>query len=227
MTNKKKILFSSIMTIAICFCLITGSTFALFTSESDMNIAITSGNVELTASISAVDLYSIRALRDGETAETYDEYNHGYVFEQQQNGTFANGGTAALANGNELTLSRVTPGDKVRLTVATANTSDVIIKARYTVSCEAGDALAQVLVIRVLDDQGNVVEEFQGIDEYVSAWETLQVGANMTNAYLEIELPATTGNAYQHNQLVAADPNYTGVELLIHVEAVQGNGTID
>lgn len=239
MTNKKKILFSSIMTIAICFCLITGSTFALFTSESDLNIAITSGNVKLTASISAYDLWSIRALNNGETADTYDENNHGYKFQEQQNGTFANGGTAAL-DGNKLTLSRVTPGDKVRLTISGDNESDVITKVRYTVSCKAGDVLLDALVIRLVHVDGTIIEELTLDDgnKYVSQWQTLNIDANnvgedMTDAYLEIELPASTGNDYQHDKLVEAsmlaDPNnpYTGVELLIHVEAVQGNGIID
>lgn len=225
---KKKILLSSIVTIAICFCLIVGSTYALFTSESEMNIAITSGNVELKASINEYELWSVRPSEAGDPFETVDENGNGYVYEQQQNGTFANGGTAALNNeGNELTLSKITPGDKVVINIASVNTSDVIIKARYSISCTKGAALAEALVIRVLDASGNVVEEFEGIDEFVSAWETLPVGNNMTNPTIEIELPVSAGNKYQHNALVKADPNYDGVAIQIFVEAVQGNGTIN
>ena len=44
---KKKVLLSSIATIALCFCLITGSTFALFTDTTEFNVAVTSGDVEI------------------------------------------------------------------------------------------------------------------------------------------------------------------------------------
>ena len=46
---KKKILLSSILTIALCLSIIAGSTYALFTSSADVNVAVTAGNVELTA----------------------------------------------------------------------------------------------------------------------------------------------------------------------------------
>ena len=48
---KKKVLLSSVLVIAICLCLIAGSTFALFTDIADTSIAITSGNVKLTATV--------------------------------------------------------------------------------------------------------------------------------------------------------------------------------
>lgn len=223
---KKKILLSSMVTIVLCLCLIAGSTFALFTSESEMNIAITSGNVELTASINAVDLYSVRPVQAGETAEVTDENQAGYVYEQQQNGTFANGGTAALANGNELTLSRITPGDKVVLNIASLNTSDVTIKARYTVDVLSGEELARGLVITIKDASGNVVDTLTGIDNFISTWETLAAGEQLAATKLEIELPVDAGNEYQHNAILAQNPNYNGVSINILIEAVQGNANV-
>lgn len=38
----KKTLLASLLTIAVCLTLIAGSTFALFTSEDAVNIAVTS-----------------------------------------------------------------------------------------------------------------------------------------------------------------------------------------
>lgn len=224
---KKKILLTSMVTIVLCLCLIAGSTFALFTSESEMNIAVTSGNVKLTASISAVDLYSVRAAVSGDTDTVLDEHGHEYVYEQQQGGTFANGGTADLANGNALTLSKVTPGDKVVLNVASLNSSDVIVKARYTITVEDGEELAKGLIVTIKDANGNVVETLQGLDSFVSSWETLTVGENLANSVIEIELPVSAGNEYQHDNILAANPNYEGVSINILVEAVQGNGVID
>lgn len=224
---KKTILLTSVMTIVLCVCLIAGSTFALFTSEAEMNIAITSGNVELTASIDAVDLYSVRPVNAGETAEVIDENQAGYVYEQQQNGTFANGGTAALnTDANELTLSKITPGDKVVINVASLNSSDVTIKARYTVEVLSGEELARGLVITLKDASGNVIDTLVGLDSYISAWETLTEGQQLAATTLEIELPVDAGNEYQHNAILAQNPNYNGVAIQIFVEAVQGNANV-
>lgn len=223
---KKTILLTSVMTIVLCVCLIAGSTFALFTSEAEMNIAITSGNVELTASIDAVDLYSVRPVNAGETAEVIDENQAGYVYEQRQNGTFANGGTAALVNGNELTLSKITPGDKVVINVASLNTSDVTIKARYTVEVLSGEELARGLVITLKDASGNAIDTLVGLDSFISTWETLAAGEQLDATTLEIELPVDAGNEYQHNAILAQNPNYNGVSINILIEAVQGNANV-
>ena len=48
---KRRLIVSSFLTIALCLSLIAGSTFALFTSESQAKVAVTSAKVKLTASI--------------------------------------------------------------------------------------------------------------------------------------------------------------------------------
>ena len=48
---KRRILLSAIITIALCICLITGATYAIFTSESTVNIAVTSGKVDVVATV--------------------------------------------------------------------------------------------------------------------------------------------------------------------------------
>ena len=45
----KKSIVTSVLVIALCFSVIAGATFALFTSESKVNVAVTSGNVEVVA----------------------------------------------------------------------------------------------------------------------------------------------------------------------------------
>ena len=62
---KKKVLLSAVVTIALCLCLIAGSTFALFTSKSETNIAVTAGNVDVTASVKDFMLYSVEANDNG------------------------------------------------------------------------------------------------------------------------------------------------------------------
>ena len=48
---KKKTLLMSILTVVMCLSLTIGGTFALFTSESELDIAVNSGKVEISATI--------------------------------------------------------------------------------------------------------------------------------------------------------------------------------
>ena len=96
---KKKALLSSILTIALCISLIAGSTFALFTSESKVNIAVTSGNVEMIAAIDNIQTWS---LEDDKTSAG------------RTDGTFTQGGSASFdANTASFTINKIIPGDKV------------------------------------------------------------------------------------------------------------------
>ena len=47
----KKKITSAVLTIVLCLSLIAGSTYALFTSEDTVNIAVTSGKVNVVATI--------------------------------------------------------------------------------------------------------------------------------------------------------------------------------
>ena len=49
MKRKNKVLLTSMATIAMSTSLLVGGTYALFTSESEVDIAVTSGKVEVTA----------------------------------------------------------------------------------------------------------------------------------------------------------------------------------
>ena len=55
---KKRILLTSVCSILLCFCLITGATYALFTSESKVNVAVTTGKVDVVAVAENFKLYS-------------------------------------------------------------------------------------------------------------------------------------------------------------------------
>lgn len=71
MKKKTGIIVTSVMSIACCASLITGATFALFTSESKVNIAVTSGKVDVKATIdeTSVETYSGQW---NETTKVYD-----------------------------------------------------------------------------------------------------------------------------------------------------------
>ena len=203
---KKKVLLSSIATNALCLCLIAGSTFALFTSKTDVNIAVTAGEVDVFASLTNLKLYSVTPDDDGVIA---DENGKFYSYEEQS-GKFLNEGTAVI-NGGTLTLDRVTPGDKVSFNVAVDNNSDVAIAHRFIVSCTDGYSLMYGLNVTI---NGTTYEH---LDTYVSDWENLVAEGSIDDIEIVIELPVSAGNEYQK---LSTAINVTD-------DAVQGNANLD
>lgn len=193
---KKKALVSSILTIALCLSLIAGSTFALFTSTSKVNVAVTAGKVDVVATIENVKLYSPTTI--GENGNIVDETN-------AASETFANGGTAML-EGNKLTLTNITPGDKVTFDVEIKNNSNVTVQYRSIVEKIADNGLWAGLKVTIDDDAYNG-------ETKKSEWAILNVGSEVITVPVTIELPTTAGNAYQEKSC----------ELAYTVEAVQGN----
>lgn len=224
---KKKVLLTSIATIALCLCLIAGSTFALFTSQSDVNISVTAGNVKMDASAVITVVESVMPDSNG-TIE--DEYGGKYSYLYSDTVApyrFVNGGTADLTDdGAVLILNDITPGDKITLSISGTNTSDVAILCRYRVdyyidqetvdaagltAADFDEELMKALSFSI--DGGNALTNMQS---YVSAWTTLGVGENMDDVTLTIELPVDTGNLLQNKSSM----------IRVLVEAVQGNADI-
>ena len=114
---KKKVVLSSIRTIALCLSLIGGSTFALFTNQAEVGVVITAGEIDMTADIAVTKLESVTPDQAGTIV---DENGGTYSYKDvTPEGKFTNGGTAEVANG-VLTMKQVTPGDKITFTVSGA-----------------------------------------------------------------------------------------------------------
>ena len=97
---KRKVLLSSIMTIVLCLCLITGSTFALFTDSSEFNIAVTSGDVEILSTAEVYATYSaLGPVAAHDDVHLKDENGAYYKHVAQAVGQFSNGGTAVVGAG--------------------------------------------------------------------------------------------------------------------------------
>ncbi|MBQ7364672.1 MAG: hypothetical protein IJW46_03660 [Clostridia bacterium] len=167
---KKKIILSSILSIVLCLSLIAGSTLALFTSTSKVNIAVNSAKVNVVASISELKTYSLEV--------------------EQASGTFENGGTATITEEQTLILENITPGDKATFNVAIANNSNV--KTAYRIRTYTEGGLAGGLVSTVTVDGTDI--KLTGVDA-LTAWYELPVdGANIP---VSIALPVEAGNEYQ------------------------------
>lgn len=213
---KKRILISSVLTIVLCFSLIVGSTFALFTSEDQFDITVTSAKVEIDADVGDLKLYSAKA---NTTITDFDNVNpadYDSIYRGDGATTFRNGGTAQEVSG-VVEIVNMTPGDKVIIPVSVDNDSSVAIQYRYKVVVVNNPVkvvdntnvyLTNALVVSL---GANALTWTNG--EYASDWATAN-GA-IDDVSLSIELPVTAGNEYQ---------DIAGVQFQVIVEAVQANG---
>ena len=108
---KKKVILSSILTIAICLCLIAGSTFALFTSKTETDVAITAATVKLTATID-------------ENSLVYDSVLAGGVLDQSN----------VEINGNVFEVMYMVPGDYFSFDIVIDNESNVQVDYKALLS---------------------------------------------------------------------------------------------
>ena len=211
---KKRILISSVLTIVLCFSLIVGSTFALFTSEDQFDITVTSAKVEIDATVGTLKLYSAKAnttITDFENVNPAD-YDSEYCGDGVYN--FANGGSVGY-DGVNITITNITPGDKVVVPVGITNSSNVAIQYRYKVvvnnpASDDGAYLTNALVVSL---GANALTWTNG--EYASDWTPVNAGVAIGEVDLSIELPVTAGNEYQ---------DIADVQFAVIVEAVQANG---
>ena len=165
--KKTKILATSFFLVAICFVLIIGATLALFTSKSNVNIAATSGKVEVVATI---DEDSVQTKQLGK------EYQNGL------NGTYMKAISLDAETGT-VTLDKFVPGDGVKFNINIKNNSDVTVKYRTKVTNEGGEDLFNALDVT--------------FDGGQTKWATLKAGGSNKTVNVAIELSEDAENIAQ------------------------------
>ncbi|MBR5192291.1 MAG: hypothetical protein IKW33_02670 [Clostridia bacterium] len=171
---KKKTLLTSILTIVMCLSLMVGGTFALSTSESKVNIAVTSAKINVTATI------------DQNSIETKKLYDTTYTLGK---GNMYGGNVELTAEG--LTLSNVAEGDGVKFNITISNESTITVKYRTIISCMNDDGLFAGLKVNISDKQN-----YNG-KEYATDWESLEPGKSLDDVEVSIELPDGAGKEYE------------------------------
>ncbi len=126
--TKRNVVVSAVLVIMLCVSLISGATFALFTSESSVNVAVKSGNVDVTATASEPKLSS--TLSEGNLTET-----------------------SVSSDGNTVTLNKIVAGDVVKFTITIHNASDVSVKYRTVITKVTDDGLWDGLVVKFDDEK--------------------------------------------------------------------------
>lgn len=195
---KKKTLLLSILSIVMCLSLVAGGTFALFTSESKVNVAVTSGTVSVTAEVNTLKYKTLTKdwtdFADGETSTNFD-----------------NIGGLATVNGGEVVLNKIVPGDALSFNVDVVNNSDVKVKYRTVVKNAEDSDKALFNALEISIDDAN----FNGIA--ATKWAELESSTNgevVKTIAIKIELPETAEGA---------DLMGKTCKFVVSVEAIQAN----
>lgn len=217
---KKKIILSSVVTIALCLTLIAGSTFALFTSSAEVTFVVNSGTVDVSATPGTLQLFSVKEVVGGTIV---DEFGGTYEYEEKTS-AFSNGGTATLT-GNVLTIDRMTPGDKVVLPITMKNHSNVAAKYRVKIVPVDGASMELITLgagddtkgLKVYGGDTNTFKfDFEG-DAIVGTFKLMaagtEEGTEVENVAVVLEMPVTTGNEFQNKE----------ASFKVVIEAVQAN----
>lgn len=214
MKTKTKVIVVSLLTIAMCVSLIAGGTFALFTSESTTNIAITSGKVDVAASVSS--LWHASDITDEYAADSWIEVigadmgDEGTVYTAE----FATGGSVTYrAKTNAFTIDGIVPGDAVKFVLHIDNNSTVAVIYRINVSVNSDDGLGQWLSMKVNAD-GTSTEYSLGASIMLNAWTKLEPSATVDDSEVIIALPSSVTT----EQAAGKTCN-----LSVNVVAMQGN----
>ncbi len=201
--QKSSILLVSLASIAGAASLISGATYALFTSESKTNIAVTSGKVAVNATLSDLRLFSGKA--DSLVGDVSIDADN--IIETTQDGKFTTGGTATLDDEKRnLTISNVVPGDKVTLKINVKNESNVNVKYRTIIKAVNNTGLFEGLTVKLAN------QEYHG-NTLVSKYATLQKDSDDMVLDVEIGLPSDKKNEFQDKSTTIS----------FTVEAIQGN----
>ena len=184
-----------------------GSTYAIFTSRANTNVAVTAGKVKVEATVSDLRTYSAEY---DEYGDVLDENGNTYSLVETTNGTFANGGTATVEEG-AIKLLNVTPGDKATAKITIKNNSNVGMKYRIGFEAEGNLLFFAGIEFKIGDNQAN------GVKKYSTEWSNVVApGSDDIETPVEVYLPLSIGNSYQDQ---TCSIKYT-------VEAVQGNAYV-
>lgn len=219
---KKKTLLSSILVIVLCISIIAGSTFALFTTEDKVNVAVNSANVDVTANLIDGSL---------KTWSLYEDYKDDTV---AHNGDFFNGGFAQIVDEANVQIDLMTPGDLVKFTIDVKNNSNVDVNYRVRMLSntfgDANDLTPALVVAAFIDhdaDPSTPNKRFDiGGDDAANAtlWQFVEQNAEIKDIYVYVAFPNTDESISPDN----ADNKYQNcsASLTFTIEAVQANGKV-
>lgn len=216
--KKRSIVISAVLTIALCLCLIAGSTYAIFTSSDVNNIAVTAGSVKISATMDGLNVYT--ELEDGVVSYTNstEEADGSILFENQ--------GYAKFNDDHNLELVYMTPGDGVNFTINVDNTS-TNVAIQYRVVLIISGELGSALKATVTDSASTKSIDFP-VDTDTTSELTLACDWTKINADDLANFGPISVNVFFPNGTPEHDNEYQGkaCSIKVRIEAVQGNANV-
>lgn len=219
MKKKTKItlIVSSIAVILLAGACVIGGTYALFTSEEKVNIAVKSGTVKIVATVEDFTTWSgnknsLTGVPANDETNIKKSTDLGL-----SDGNFLNGGTGKYTPNEgegKIELTKMTPGDRVTFNIKITNKGNIAIKYRILFSKDStGDqTLYDALEMKfgsLQNIEGNTKTEWS---EVISANETESTIGESLNC--SITLPTDKINEEYGEKKCS---------IVLKVEAVQGN----
>lgn len=199
----KKSLLMSILTLIMALSLITGASFALFTSEVKTNIAVTSGKVDVRAVVEDVEMTSTLGQPMGQ----------------------------ALVDRNEVVLENFVPGDKATFTLKIENKSNISVLSRTMVKVNEDDGLFEGLIVTIDGQTFNgftAVSNWETVTTDKEVEVTIELPESTGNLYqgkstkLAYIVEAVQGNVVKENAAANAVELYTAFDLIHFGKLVNG-----
>lgn len=171
---KNKALIASVLTIALCLSLVVGSTFALFTSESTVNINVSVGTVKVDAEIVEGSVKVLQMASGGTMAVTD-------TTSSDSSSDSPSDSTSATVNNGVLSLSGMQRGTRVSFKIKVTNSSTVTAKYRFETAV-TNNGLFEYLKLTV---DGDVIKDVDDTPSTASAYSltpTAAIGTPETTA---------------------------------------------
>ena len=198
----KTIALSTVAAIAFGSVALT-TTYALFTSEANTNVTVSSGKVKVSTD---VILTGAKTLNDG--VETNVEATNDKTV------TFGAGGTATVSDDGNVKLSNIVAGDYVTVQVTAKSQSNVNIKYRMVVT-NSGDAEFNKIV--TLEGKAGDNDMKKSENGLFTKYQT----ASATDSEKELGVYSFTFGI--DKDTVVNDGEARSGEISIKLEAIQGN----
>lgn len=209
--TKSRALLLSVLVVILCFAVILGATFALFTSKKEYGIGVNTGKIDVEGTLSLTGAWS--------QGQSTDERDMAEITDNAA--ALPQGGSVAITDGNQITIEKMSLGDGAAFDLAIENKSTVNMK--YSVSLMINEGSDQALLENLKFSVGGEEKMISG-STLVSLLDWTTVLAEDETAIsalsFEIALPWSASEA---------DLTDSSVSMTVVLEAVQANaytGTI-
>ncbi len=190
---KKKSILTSILIIVMCLSMTVGGTYAMFATESKVNVAVTLGRVNVEAYLDGKPMLS--SSYGYNLPETSVNYNK---------------------ETKQIEVSNMVPGDQIDFTISVVNKSTVSAKFQVFVKIQGDDAVNGKFVVKALG------ETITGTIDYEDPnWTDIEPSTDSETPFMEV--PVSVSLPTDDAMIFDGEEQGKSIAITFGVRAVQGN----